>query len=228
MLYLYVTQIPADDNYLIALQNKLNLLLPWLPAKRQKTLQKIRHTQARLTSGVGLLLLRLGMHKLGINDFSLNEVIYSDSNKPHSPSRYDFNISHSSCMVVSAISDNSVIGIDTEKIRPIKREKFSGLLAVSATETTAMNSDEFFDLWTKKEAVLKADGTSGVWNRREVKVSGSSAFLKGGIWHLATVKLADDYVTNIASSSIITETDIKQIPVSVEELLDQTPNDRYL
>ena len=228
MLYIHFTQIQDDSKNLIALHNKLNLLLPWLPASRQTALQKIRHVQTKVTSGTGLLLLRLGMHKLGINDFGLSEIIYSGTSKPYCPNRYDFNISHSDYLVVCAISDNAIIGIDTEKVRHIKHEKFNNLLALSSAETAVTNIKDFFDIWTKKEAVIKADGTTSAWDRRKVKISDTKALFKERQWHLNAIELADGYTTNIASSSIISEIDIKLIPITAEKLLEQTPGDEYL
>lgn len=72
-----------------------------------------------------------------------------------------FNISHSGDFVVCAVSENE-IGIDIEKIRPIDLKIAKRVF--SEDETTYILSsktpkENFFELWTKKEAILKCIGT---------------------------------------------------------------------
>ncbi len=69
-----------------------------------------------------------------------------------------FSISHSDGLVVCAVSKNE-IGIDIEKIRPVKArlaEKFA-----SESEKDVINSriNGLFEIWTLKEAYFKCIGT---------------------------------------------------------------------
>ena len=75
--------------------------------------------------------------------------------KPLSESFF-FNVSHSKGMVVLAIADND-IGIDIEKIRPVK-EDFIGYVCNEEERKYVKDNRSFFEVWTNKESLLKADG----------------------------------------------------------------------
>lgn len=72
----------------------------------------------------------------------------------------DFNISHSGEYIMLVISDISRVGIDLE-IRNIHIDAIElGKIAFSDCEQNivADNTDKFFTVWTKKEALIKAYG----------------------------------------------------------------------
>ncbi len=60
-----------------------------------------------------------------------------------------FNLSHSDNLVVLAVS-NTEIGVDVEKIRPVRREKFPFI--------EAEDDEEFFEKWTERESYVKFTG----------------------------------------------------------------------
>jgi 4'-phosphopantetheinyl transferase len=74
-----------------------------------------------------------------------------------------FNLSHSRSMALLALSTQSELGIDVEDIRPIEPEVAESHF--SPTELAALSSLEgdawlsgFYHCWTRKEAILKAEG----------------------------------------------------------------------
>ncbi len=73
----------------------------------------------------------------------------------------DFNVSHADDKIVAVFSDEGVVGIDIENVRDFEwqgyNESFSS--AEWVTIYTSLNPEKiFFDLWTKKESILKAYG----------------------------------------------------------------------
>jgi 4'-phosphopantetheinyl transferase len=73
----------------------------------------------------------------------------------------DFNVSHADDKIVAVFSDEGVVGVDIEKVRDFEwqgyKESFSS--AEWTTIYTAVYPEQiFFDLWTKKESILKAYG----------------------------------------------------------------------
>ncbi|MBN1379757.1 MAG: hypothetical protein JXA04_11050 [Gammaproteobacteria bacterium] len=181
---------------------KFDNLLPLLPEARQIKLRRIRNVQTRITSILGLLLLRQGMRKIGFQDFSLQELIYSENNKPYCPDRYDFNISHSHSLVLCAFSADSRIGVDAERIRDIKPERFGQLLAFADKGSVDLSTQKFFELWTKKEAVIKADGKGGVWDMGKVELNGNKALLHNKQWNLVPVKMPTGYIAHLAHDAV--------------------------
>jgi 4'-phosphopantetheinyl transferase len=80
-------------------------------------------------------------------------------------SRLQFNLAHSKDMAVYAFNFDTPIGIDIEAKRPlddlhaIARRVFSEQeLAYLAAKTTESEQDKFFQLWARKEAVIKTTG----------------------------------------------------------------------
>jgi len=91
---------------------------------------------------------------------------YSDNGKPHMEgSNIAFNVSHSGDWVVLAIGCDRAIGVDVEKI---KREMDVGPISsryFSPEEQAYLNSAAdvhaaFFQLWVRKEAHIKACGST--------------------------------------------------------------------
>lgn len=81
-------------------------------------------------------------------------VFIGNNGKPMASGCY-FNISHSHGLVACAVSDVPV-GIDVEKIRPVSPRL---LRILSPAERESVRRDEdFFRLWTLKEALIKCQG----------------------------------------------------------------------
>jgi 4'-phosphopantetheinyl transferase len=88
-----------------------------------------------------------------------------------------FNLSHSGRHSLIAVAEDRAVGIDIEMHRPM-----SDLLAVAMAVATAREIDllrqlpademhsSFFDLWTRKEALLKATGRGFLVDPRQVDV----------------------------------------------------------
>ncbi|MBT1704048.1 4'-phosphopantetheinyl transferase family protein [Chryseosolibacter indicus] len=78
-----------------------------------------------------------------------------------SSSSIHFNISHSNNTVIAAVCDKGIVGIDIEWIRTIAISDFRSCYSDNEW-TTIQQADNvpqiFFDLWTKKESLLKAWG----------------------------------------------------------------------
>ncbi len=76
-----------------------------------------------------------------------------------------FNVSHSGGLAVFAIAKELKIGVDIEEIHPVKDLEAAASIFLSPNELEefqAMPADEkleqFFKIWTCKEAILKASG----------------------------------------------------------------------
>jgi 4'-phosphopantetheinyl transferase len=114
----------------------------------------------RLTAGKYLLkkmLVDLNFQPELLNQYAINEM-----GKPYIPGFHPFNITHSGQVVACAVLLNEGnIGIDVEKIREIEVPNFTKQF--SAPEMMQILSSKnpnttFFEYWTMKEAVMKADG----------------------------------------------------------------------
>lgn len=176
-------------------------LEPWLaelPETKRLQIERIRVFQARLCSLLGLQLLKIAMHTAGYRDFSLSRVLFDKNRKPHCPGLPDFNISHSHELVACAVADEGNVGIDVEQVRELKTD-FGRILTPREQAAVQAEPDRFFDFWTQKEAVIKADGTSGVWSMEEVSLTRHTAGFRNRQWHLTPLSLPDGYAGCIAT-----------------------------
>lgn len=90
-----------------------------------------------------------------------------------------FNLSHSADLLLVAIGRTSRLGVDVERVRPVRRADTIARRAFSARERSRIRDlppesrpAAFFNCWTRKEACVKALG-HGVWSafgRWEVSV----------------------------------------------------------
>jgi phosphopantetheine--protein transferase-like protein len=151
--------------------------------------------------------------------------IYSDSKgKPHVANRapetnLQFSMSHSSGLVLFAIGQSISIGIDIEKIRPFP--ELRGVVGRNYAPAEIKEIDDsplsarlevFFQLWARKEAILKASGNGLSLDLRCVDVSTVSP--GGGTWnirkiggngldcefHLMDLKVATGFAAAIATA----------------------------
>ena len=77
----------------------------------------------------------------------------------------EFSVSHSGDLVAIAVAEGRAVGIDVERVRDVEEERVADRLFAPA-EAEALRSlpaaertSEFFRLWTRKEAYVKALGT---------------------------------------------------------------------
>ncbi len=155
-IYVFYYSIPAHIPY-----ETSRTLSYSLPISDQKYLSSIKNINAQRRTLLGRIIVR---HIASDLDILESEFINtSPTGKPFflsSPS-INFNISHSADMVVCCLTKSSSIGIDIEKIRPINWGNFQHYFQ-SDEWHYIHNSDNpklsFFNLWVRKEALIKADG----------------------------------------------------------------------
>lgn len=144
-------------------------------------------------------LLRLILaNRLKINPLDLS-FIKGINDKPFLLSnQMFFNISHTRESFAIALARDFHVGIDLEKIKqsinfhPIIENYFSNKEREYILDLKAQSIDRFFQLWTRKEALLKALGTGIINNLRQVNVSEPLNFIKRESFD----KLVNDSVLN--------------------------------
>jgi 4'-phosphopantetheinyl transferase len=137
-------------------------------------------------------------------DFELIKLWRADDNKkPYIPSTLNFNISHSGNFVVVAFSIDP-IGIDIEEVRTMG---FESIATSFTSEEQAFlrnrnfNKTDFYKMWVKKEAYLKATGVGIVKGLDSVNVLGDCVADKVSDWHFIECPIADGYICFVCSYS---------------------------
>ncbi len=175
-------------------QSEMSFLETTLTETEYRRAQKFYFKKDRRLYTLAHGLLRLILGRITGIPPSRVPIEISRGGKPHIADRFplDFNLSHSDGAVALALSTRGKVGIDIERIRPIHgiediihahfhtREvlQFHNL---SSGETT----NDFFRIWTQKEAVLKATGMgfSCPMNRFTVRKNGGDFNLSHGDIH---------------------------------------------
>lgn len=185
--------------------------LAQLPPRKRAQIRKHRHHANRVQSAAGWRLVEQAMHELGFADFTLDSVDFDSPHKSTSPFPADFNISHSGDLVCAAALTGGHIGIDVEKIRPLKSAVIHKYLGPGQARQCEAHPERFFAFWTQKEAVVKAHGQEGIARLREVVLSGKEAEFAGKRWYLTPLELAPGYAGHIATDVPVSHVEISEV-----------------
>lgn len=140
-----------------------NKLLQSFPQDISTKILEYTNEKERHLRIAGKALLAYALRQPGMQaDVSLEQYGYSASNQPIlKGSDLKFSISHSGNIVVCAMARGNAIGVDVEKIKPVKLDlmKFyfnseSWFEIINAPDVYA----EFYRHWTMREAAIKAAG----------------------------------------------------------------------
>lgn len=152
---------------------------------------------------------------------------YSTHGKPWlRGGEWHFNISHSGSLLVCALTAAAPIGVDVERLRPkpdaaaIAKRFFSAaeaqrVLSAAPESVPAV----FFEIWTRKEAFLKATGTGFSRDLRGFTVSGGPGepprieHIEGddpALWTLRAFVPAGSYVGALAVRAPIGEVTLRE------------------
>jgi phosphopantetheinyl transferase len=115
----------------------------------------------RLRTEVGLVLTERLLTNAGVDEQQLQSLTRNKFGRPYLPNvNVDFNVSHSENIVVAAFSTTRSIGIDIEYIRPVEPAVYENFFHPweRSVIDSANTLNTFFELWTKKESLLKARG----------------------------------------------------------------------
>lgn len=156
-------------------------VLSRLPQVEQSRIKGLRRRQDRLNSAIGWCLLHRLAHHHGVTAHRAAD------GRPGTDPPLDLSMSHSGRWTAVAVSRSGRIGIDIEAVRSVTttlaRRCLSGdeLAWLDDVEPGTCRSHRFFQLWTAKEAYLKATGVGLAVDPRDVRIdcSGGEPFLLG-------------------------------------------------
>jgi 4'-phosphopantetheinyl transferase len=194
-----------------------------LSADEQQRAQRFRFERDRhqYIAARGILRSLLAQY-LGVHPPQL-QFNYSDKGKPtlspvHVTQPIQFNVSHSHQKALYGITLNRRVGIDLEYIRTVEalslaQRFFSPQEVIQLTTVSPQQQQQmFFQLWTGKEAYLKAtgEGLSGLENieilldsRQEFTVNCPDKILSN--WSIIPLKINEEYVASVAVEGEVLE-----------------------
>ena len=157
---------------------------------------------------LGKILLLQGMQAVGNTNCRLEDLHYTEFNKPYFSNGFHFNISHSGNYVLCVISDHYEVGIDIEEIKSININEFSDCFTQNEWDCIR-NSDtilsSFYTYWTRKEAIMKADGRGMHIPLMSFEVFNNPSLVDSNSWYTKELTVADGYVAHLATNKDIRE-----------------------
>ena len=140
--------------------------ITFFPKWRKEKMLRYKHLKGQIQCGLGYILLIHALREEGIFK-EMPEFSYNEHDKPflkNYPGWY-FNISHSKTAVCCVLSRKE-IGIDIEEVGEYKESLAAYICNDKELESlhdSENKADDFYKLWTRKEAVFKMIG-SGITN----------------------------------------------------------------
>ena len=184
-----------------------------LSVKEQQKLSKFRRWEDATASLIGKILLMKMMQEEHRSTVSLNDMEYTKYNKPFFQNEVDFSIAHSGNYVVCAMARNGKIGIDIERMNNVDITYYKYILSHNELDCIAVSGghDIFYRVWTKKEAIIKADGRGLNIKLDQVNTLDNPVELEGVFWHTKDIAIDAGYSMSIASDNFITGFNYKHI-----------------
>ena len=214
--------IAVTDNLLIVYTH-FNTPLPtdkWqdyaeqLPTVLQQRMSRFRRWQDQQAFLLGKLLLQQALYSMGYPADSLYQLQYNQYNRPFLGQSVDFNISHAGEYVICAITTKGRVGIDIELIKPINLEDFQHYLTSQewqAIVSSPVSYEVFYNYWTIKESVIKADGRGLSIPLRDVHFEAGMVKLDEQSWFIHPITVDPRYTCHCATNWVERNMQIKKI-----------------
>ncbi|TWP29709.1 4'-phosphopantetheinyl transferase superfamily protein [Apibacter muscae] len=186
-----------------SLENTLLSYLKILPTGIQSKIYGFKNTEDALRSLLGYALLINGAKYFGYSSsFVVQNMIYNPYKKPYLKNNpIFFNISHSKELAVCIINSTNEVGIDVEAIVPIEIEDYQECFTSSEWHQIFQNNNSlknFYELWTEKEAVLKAESSGLNISLNSFEIINQNCFMDGNNYSIHMVDIHEDYVCKFA------------------------------
>lgn len=207
MTNLYYHSMPPDPG-----SSTLFSCLHLLPPGEREKIGKFHRPEDRYLSLAGKLLLLMGCRDFGLPITDLRAIEYAGNRRPflNIPAAPGFNISHSGSLVGCVVSQDQQVGIDLEEIREIDFQDFHAQFTKSEFDEWMASDDRkiyFYNWWTKKEAILKAEGSGLFTDLKEVLLSEGQGQVGDKKWRLLQPTLRDNYICHVALPFLIDDLD---------------------
>jgi 4'-phosphopantetheinyl transferase len=205
----------------------LNRYIPLLSTEECLRMERFRFEKDRVRYGVSHAVLRILLGRyLGVQPSSIffdqNEFGKPSLAKDLMASKLTFNLSHTNGIGVLAVAVGLTIGVDIEEVRPVEYGTVERYFSTQEQSSLAILTgadwlEGFYNCWTRKEAILKAEGLGlnvrldafDVALRPNAKATVLGVRSNAGFtanWHLVELRPAHGFVgalaTNAAPSSI--------------------------
>lgn len=186
-------------------------MLSRIPPSQQAVVMRFLRWQDRHAALYGKLLLIKAMEDAGHTD-AIGKLERTSYGRPFIAGAPDFNISHSGIHVACAIATHGKVGVDIEAPSDIMLDDFRKFIRGEEWDAIQCADDKmkcFFDLWTAKESVIKADGRGLSLPLTSIVISNDKAAADNVEYYLT--RLSFDGAPACVASNVQQEVAVREI-----------------
>jgi 4'-phosphopantetheinyl transferase len=172
-------------------------LLALLPAEEAMRIRRNRRPEDRHLRLLARLLLAWGMERLESRTCA-DTLAALGADEAGCPrlfgSRRVFSLSHSADLAACLIGLSTChgrVGVDVEARRDLRPEEVAPAFCAAERRRLASEPERLFELWTKKEAILKANGTGFLHAPEEIDLTAPVPFLPMPTLWTEAIRLKD-------------------------------------
>lgn len=178
--------------------------LDLLPAFMRTEILRYRYAADQKARLLSRLMLKQSIQDTAAADDRLNDWRRDVNNKPVIDNWNAFNISHASNLVVLAHTTGKTVGVDIEKRKDLEYKEIVESFHAGEQQYIASAADpisSFFEIWAKKEALLKAAGIGIVNGLSEFSCVEDIVDYRKQSWYLKEVPLHPEYACYLCSQN---------------------------
>ena len=198
-MHLYFTRIDASLT-----QELWSKLVRQLPQDLQSKNSRFRFLRDRFRNLFGILLLEKAYVTHETAPFDYENLMYDPNRRPYiKHSTSDFNISHSGELVVCAYANTARVGVDVEVKKEVPLRDFQNTMNEDQWREIHASPDPydtFFQYWTIKESVIKADGRGLSIPLEEILIKKDSVSFGEDWWYIHPLDLHPGHKSCLASN----------------------------
>lgn len=198
--------LQLKDNYPA---NVLEKWLEYLPDYMQQDYSGYRKASDQHKYLFGRLLLLYGLTQYGGYDLNiLNTLKYNAYGRPYIESDIDFNISHSGDIILCALSKNSRVGVDVEKVELLDIIDFEPILSDWEQQEIRLSDhslNRLYEIWTIKESLVKAIRRGLSIPLNEISSQQNPVIYENKKWYFSKLLLGNGYMSHLTTDMPVAE-----------------------
>ncbi|MEO5881698.1 MAG: 4'-phosphopantetheinyl transferase superfamily protein [Caldimonas sp.] len=175
-----------------------------LPPARRAQVGRWPMRRDRQRSLLASRLLLVHLRRLGHPASALATLRYPPRSRPTLDLPLQWSLSHCEGLIVAAVSTEGPVGVDVEALGRLQANDFALYLNAAERAWAGRSAGRFYSVWTRKEAVAKAAGTTGLPGLAAVDTTpglGRAAFA-GRLWRTARLGLGAGHVGHVAIADL--------------------------
>ena len=199
---------PAEQVLVLMAKNERRLnerewehLLRQFPLCLQQKTMQLHRWEDRQASLFGKVLLLKGLASLREDPRLIHTMQWDQYKRPFVAGDLDFNIAHAGELVVCALLKGGRVGVDVEAVEPIDIPDYKGVFTEQEYQSmigAPRPLFAFYDFWTRKEALMKADGRGFYLDPKTFDATLNDVRIADRWWRVKKMAAPEHYVCHLA------------------------------